>query len=72
MDTKEYIKHLEEFIRQSDLRMYKDDMEFLKEINKEIKRIDDIIADHESDRVILLNLKKFYLNKYEDTHTTIS
>ena len=65
MDTKE-------FIRQLDLRMYKDDMDFLKEINKEIKRIDDIIADHESARVILSNLKNYILNKHEDTHTTIS
>jgi len=64
MDTKE-------FIRQLDLRMYKDDMDFLKEINKEIKRIDDIIADHESARVILSNLKNYILNKHEDTHTII-
>jgi len=47
-------------------------MDFLKEINKEIKRIDDIIADHESARVILSNLKNYILNKHEDTHTTIS
>jgi hypothetical protein len=64
MDTKEFIK-------QYDLRKYKDDMDFLKEINKEIRRIDDIIANHESARVILSNLKNFYLSKHEDTHTII-
>ena len=61
-----------EFIRQYDLRKQKEDTEFLQEIDKEIQRIDDVIADHESARVILSDLKTFYLSKHENPNTIIA
>lgn len=61
-----------EFIRQYDLRKQKEDTEFLQEIDKEIQRIDDVIADHKAARAILSNLKTFYLTKHENPNTIIT